>query len=68
MRGRKDVEILDALVLDQGLLERGLLSNDVDEVEHNPPLDAHDEVKIAQADIEVDDDGFVAGLRQAGGE
>src|SRR5690606_26021499 len=45
---------LDARVLDQRLLERAFALDDVDEVVHHAPFAPHDEVEIAQADVEVD--------------
>src|SRR5699024_8008128 len=41
---------------------------DVDKVIHDAALAAHDEVEVAQADIEVDDGDFFAGPRQARGQ
>ncbi len=57
MGGRQDEEIFAALVLDQGLIEVGFLVDDIDEIVDHPPFTAHDEVQIAQADIEIDDHG-----------
>ena len=37
---------------------------DVDQVEHDPPFRAHDQIEIAQADIEIDHDYGLTGLRQ----
>jgi len=34
----------------------------IDEIEHDAPFGAHDEIEIAQADVEIDDDGLVAAL------
>src|SRR3546814_15933916 len=73
LAGGEDVQVLVGLVLDQCLPQVGLAIDDVDEVEHHAPLAAHDQVEIAQADVEVDDDGLVAappkarGKRRAGG-
>src|SRR4029077_2405138 len=39
-----------------------------EEVEHPPPLGAHDEIEVAQADIEVDHHDALPGLRQRGAE
>ncbi|MHC2860389.1 hypothetical protein ACVIYH_001467 [Bradyrhizobium diazoefficiens] len=33
-------------------------------VEHHAAFGAHDEIEIAQADVEIDDDDLVAALRQ----
>ncbi len=68
LRGGEDEQVVALLVLDQRLGELGLALNDVDEVVHHAALAAHDEVEVAQADVEVDDGGFVAAQGQAGGE
>jgi NADP-dependent 3-hydroxy acid dehydrogenase YdfG len=57
---REHVQRVDALVLDQRLLERALALDDVDEVVHHAPLAPHDEVEVAQPDIEVDDRDLLA--------
>jgi len=38
--------------------------DDVDEVVHHAPLATHDEVEVAQADVEVDDRGLEAAQGQ----
>ena len=35
-----------------------------DQVEDHSPLGPHDQIEIAQADVEVDNDDFLAGARQ----
>ncbi len=67
LRGGKDEEVFAALVLDQRLIQAGFVVDDVDEVIHHAALAAHDEVKVAQADVEVDDDGAVATQGQSHG-
>ena len=52
------------LVADQRLRQLGVALHDVDQVIDHPALGSHDEVEVAQAHIEVDDDHFFAGLRQ----
>ena len=47
---------LEPLVADQRLGELGVALDDVDEVEDHAPLGAHDEVEVAQADVEIDHD------------
>src|SRR5690606_40157055 len=59
---------LEALVADQRLLERGLALDHVDEVVDHPALAAHDQVEVAQADVEVDDSDLLAGAGEAAGE
>ena len=52
------------LVADQRLRQLGVALHDVDEVEHDAALGAHDQVEVAQADVEVDDDHVLPALRQ----
>src|SRR5579884_3610267 len=68
LRGREDEQIVVALVLDERLVEVGVAVDDVDEVEDDAALAAHDEIEVAQPDVEVDDDGLVAAHRQSGGK
>ena len=58
LRGGQDVEVFDALVFDERLFQAGFAVDDVDEVVNDAAFDAHDEVEVAQADVEVDDAGF----------
>ena len=46
-------------------MQRRLFLDDVDKVVHNPALATHDQIEVAQADVEVDHGGFVAFQRQA---
>ena len=48
------------LVADQRLRQLGVALDDVDEVVDHAPLGAHDQVEVAQADVEVDDDDVLA--------
>ena len=66
LRGGQDVEVFALLVLDQRLAETGIALDDVDEVVDHAPFAAHDEVKVAQADIKINHGGFVAAQRQPG--
>src|SRR5690606_1176554 len=66
--GGKDVQVLEALVLDQGLLEARLAIDDVDEVVNHAALAPHDQVKVAQADVEVDDGDLVAATGKTAGD
>ena len=45
--------------------ELGVALHDVDEVVDDAPLGAHDEVEVAQADVEIDDDDVLARLAPA---
>ena len=62
---RKHVERVDTLVFDQRLREFDLFVDDVDQVVHDAALATHDEVEVAQADIEVDHGRLVAAQREA---
>jgi hypothetical protein len=60
LRGRQDVEVFDALILDKRLVEVGFSIDNIDEVVNDAAFDTHDEVKVAQADVKIDDAGFEA--------
>ena len=62
--GREQGERVDPLVADERLGELGVAIGDVDEVEDDPPLRAHHEVEIAQADVEIDDADLLAAMRE----
>ncbi|GAA3976153.1 hypothetical protein GCM10022278_36250 [Allohahella marinimesophila] len=47
------------LVLDEGLIEGRLTIDDVDEIVHDPSLAIHDQVKVPQTHVEVDDYGLM---------
>ncbi len=64
LRGGQKEERLEPLVADQGLVELGVALDDVDEVVDHAALGTHDEVEIAQADVEVDHGDAIAPLRQ----
>src|SRR5690606_26452216 len=66
LAGGQDVEILETLVLDQGLRKSSVAVDDVYEVIHHAPLAAHDQVQVAQADVEIDDGGLVPAQSEAG--
>jgi hypothetical protein len=68
LRGWEQGERIDALVADQRLREFGVALHDIDEVEDHTALRPHDEVQIAEADIEIDHDDILAGLRERGPE
>ena len=68
LRGRQQAQRLDPLVADQRLRQLGVALGDVDEVVHHPALGAHDEIEVAQADVEIDDHDLLAALRQRGAE
>ena len=59
LRSRENVEVLGALVFNQRPVQRGIALNDVHKVIHDATLTSHDEVEVTQADIEVDNDGFL---------
>ncbi|VXB80558.1 hypothetical protein PSEUDO8O_170545 [Pseudomonas sp. 8O] len=68
LAGGQHVQVLEALVLDQGLGQGGFAIDDVDEVIHHAAFAAHDQVEVTQADVEVDDDGLVAAQGETGAD
>jgi len=66
LAGGQHVEVFQALVFDQGLLQVGFAVDHVDEVIHHAALAAHDQVEVTQANVEVDDHCFVAAQSEAG--
>ena len=68
LRGWQQVKRLHALVADQRLGQFRFALDNVDEVVDDAPFRAHDEIEIAQADVEIDDDDLVAVLRQSGAQ
>ena len=60
----QDREVFQALVADERLRELRVALHNVDEIEYDPPLGTHDEVEVAQADIEIDHHHLVAGAGQ----
>ncbi len=66
LRGGEQREGVEALVADQRLGQLGIALDDVDEVVDDPALGAHDEVEVAQADVEIDDADVLTGLGEGG--
>jgi hypothetical protein len=66
LAGGQHEQVVALLVLDERLVQVGLALDDVDQVVHHAALAAHDEVEVAQADVEVDHGGLVAAQGQAG--
>ncbi len=64
LRGGEQMQRLDALVPDQRLRELGVALRHIDEVEDDAPLRAHDQIEVAQANIEIDDADALSALRQ----
>jgi hypothetical protein len=60
LRGGQHEQVVALLVLDQGLVQVGFALDDVDQVIDHAALAAHDQVEVAQADVEVDHCGLVA--------
>ncbi len=65
LRGRQHIEVVAAFVANQRLVEIGLLIDDIDEIVDDAPLASHDEIQVAQTDIEIDDDRAMTALRQS---
>ena len=68
LRGGQQAQGLDPLVADQRLGKLGDALDDVDQVEHHAALGPEHEIEIAQADVEIDHDHFLARLRERGPE
>ena len=66
LRGRKQVQRVDALIADQRLRKLGVALRHIDEVEDDPPLRAHDQIEIAKSDVEIDDADALSALRERG--
>ena len=64
LRGRQDRQRVEALVADQRLGELGVALHDVDEVVDDAALGPHDEVEVAQADVEIDHHDVLPALRE----
>ncbi len=68
LRSRQQVQALDPLVLDQRLRQLGVAVDHVDQIVDDPALGAHDQVEVAQADVEIDDAHALATLREGRSE
>ena len=68
LRRRENIKVVVALILDQRLVEFGVAVYDIDEVEHNAALAAHDQIEVAQPHVEIDNDGALAAQSQPGGD
>src|SRR3569833_228824 len=68
LRGSEDEECFESLVLDHRLLERAFALDVVDEVIHHAALAPHDEVEIAQSDVEIDDRDFLPAACEPAGK
>ena len=66
LRGRQQIEIFQPLVANERLRQLGDAVDDVDQIEHHAPFGAHDQVEVAQPDIEVDDHDLLALLGERG--
>ena len=66
LRCRQDVEVFAVFVFNQGLVESRFAVDNVDEVVYDAAFATHNQVKVAQTDVEVDYGGFVAAQGQAG--
>jgi hypothetical protein len=66
--GSEHEKRFEPLVLDQRLLERALALDDVDEVIDHAALASHDEVEVAQPDIEIDDRDLLAAACKPAGQ
>ncbi len=58
--GGQNVQLVTALVFDQGLFESRFAVDDVDEVVHHAALAVHDQVQVAQTNIKINHSRLVA--------
>ncbi|MOA02937.1 hypothetical protein D3C78_1224140 [compost metagenome] len=68
LRGGQHEQVVALLILDQRLIQVGFALDHIDQVIDHPALATHDQVEIAQTDVEVDDCGLVAAQSEAGSE
>jgi hypothetical protein len=68
LRGGQHVQVVAVLVLDQRLGQRGFAVDDIDQVINDAAFATHDQVEVAQADVEVDDGGLEATQGETGGK
>src|SRR5260370_5208957 len=68
LRRREDVKVVVAVIPDQCVVELSVAVDDIDEIEHNAAFAPHDQVEVAQPDIEVDNDSPLAAQSQPGGD
>ncbi len=59
LRGRKQVEGLETLVPDQRLRKLGVALHHIDQIEDDASLRPHDQVEVAQAHVEIDEDDLL---------
>ena len=62
------MQVVAVLVADQRLVERRFAVNHVDQVIHDAAFATHDQVEVAQADVEIDHRGLVAAQGEPGGK
>ena len=66
MRGGQDEQFVAMFVFNQCLIEGGFPLDDVDQVVYHAAFAAHNQIQVAQADVEVDNGGFMAAECQTG--
>ena len=66
LRGRQDEQFVAMFVFNQSLVEGGFPLDDVDQVVYHAAFAAHNQIQVAQADVEVDNGGFMAAECQTG--
>src|SRR5690606_41809583 len=66
--GGQDLKIVQPLILDPGLIQGGVGIDYGAGGVHAATLATHDQIEIAQADVEVDDDGFMPAQGESGTE
>src|SRR5258708_17802754 len=56
---------IDAFVLDQRLFEYAVALDDIDEIIYDTPLAPHDQIEVAQSDVEIDHRNTFAAARES---
>ena len=65
LRCGQNKQVVTLLVFDQRLVQIGFTLDHIDQVVHHTALTTHDQIQVAQADIEIDHSGFMATQCQA---
>ena len=60
LRGGQYIEVFRPLVFNQSLTKIGFTIDDIDEVVHDAAFAVHDDIKVAQTYIKIDNHGFMA--------
>src|SRR3984957_19458492 len=65
LRRGQEIQRIDALVLDQRLFEYAVALDDIHEIIYDTPLAPHDQIEVAQSDVEIDHRNTFAAARES---